>query len=129
MKLFSAILRLMVTQNVSFLFYIIQQWLEYIHESYSYGKLNSREEILRFQFKRSARVYFLFIIILSLLYEKGKPSGLGTRVCMRKPFFYFTKTGKTDGELIYHTEKEFRPLMSSSVRNDKNGRFEEISSK
>lgn len=33
----------MATQNVSFLFYIIQQRLEYIHESYSYGKLNSRE--------------------------------------------------------------------------------------
>ena len=53
------------SSTVSFLFYIIQQRLEYIHESYSYGKLNSREEILRFQFKCSARVYFLFIIILS----------------------------------------------------------------
>lgn len=42
---------------------------------------------------------------------------LVTRVCMRKPFFYFTKTGKTDGELLYYIEKEFRPLMSSSVRN------------
>ena len=54
---------------------------------------------------------------------------LVTRVCMRKTFFNFTKTGKTDGELLYYTEKEFRPLMSSSVRNDENGRFEEISSK